>query len=46
MANKLTVTNKKMTALGLKKTERGDYDYIDPSDKNKSIYKPIKKDSK
>jgi hypothetical protein len=46
MSNKLTVTKKKMAALGLKQSERGDYEYIDPSEKNKSKYKPIKKESK
>lgn len=43
MSNKLTVTKKKMASLGLKKNDRGDYEYIDPSEKNKSKYKPIKK---
>jgi hypothetical protein len=43
MSNKLTITSKKMAALGLKKTARGDYDYLDPSEKNKSKYKPIAK---
>lgn len=43
MSNKLTVTKKKMASLGLKKNDMGDYEYIDPSDKNKSKYKPIKK---
>jgi hypothetical protein len=44
MSNKLTVTKRKMASLGLKKTVSGDYDYIDPSDKNKSEYKPVKKE--
>jgi len=43
MSNKLTVTKKKMASLGLKKNDRGDYEYIDSSDKDKSKYKPIKK---
>lgn len=43
MSNKLTVTRKKMASLGLKKNDKGDYEYIDPSDKDKSKYKPIKK---
>ncbi|WP_234121040.1 hypothetical protein [Clostridium hydrogenum] len=43
MSNKLTVTKKKMASLGLKKNDRGDYEYIDSSEKNKSKYKPIKK---
>lgn len=46
MSNKLTVTKKKMATLGIKQTERGDYDYIDSSEKNKSKYKPVKKESK
>lgn len=46
MSNKLTVTKKKMASLGLKKTGNGDFGYTDPSDKNKSQYKPIKKESK
>jgi hypothetical protein len=46
MSNKLTVTKKKMAALGLKQTERGDYDYINPEEKNNSKYKPIKKESR
>lgn len=46
MSNKLTVTKKKMAALGLKKTSSGDYDYIDPEEKNKSEYKTIKKESR
>jgi hypothetical protein len=46
MATKLSVTQKKMAALGIMKTKSGDYDYIDPSEKNRSKYKPIKKESK
>lgn len=45
MANKRKVTKKQMASLGLKKTENGDYDYIDPNDKN-SKYKPVKKVTK
>lgn len=44
MVNKLTVTRKKMASLGLKKNEQGDYEYLDPSEKNKSRYKPIRKE--
>jgi hypothetical protein len=43
MSNKLSVTKKKMASLGLKRTENGDYDYIDTAEKNKSKYKPVKK---
>lgn len=46
MGTKTSVTQKKMASLGLMKNEKGDYDYIDPSDKNKSKYKPIRKESK
>lgn len=46
MSNKLRNTKKRMEALGLKKTKGGDYDYIDPLEKNKSKYKPIKKEPK
>lgn len=46
MSNKLKVTKKKMAAVGLKQTEGGDYEYIDPSEKVKSKYKPVKKESK
>jgi hypothetical protein len=43
MANKHAVTKKQMANLGLTKTPQGDYTYIDPSEKNKSKYKSIKK---
>lgn len=46
MSNKLTVTKKKMAALGLKKTENGDYDYIDPEERNRSKYNPVRKEQK
>ncbi|MEQ8155118.1 MAG: hypothetical protein ABRQ25_09595 [Clostridiaceae bacterium] len=46
MTNKLTNTRKKMASLGLRKDERGEYVAIDPSEKNKSKYKPIRKESK
>ena len=45
MANKRKVTKKQMASLGLKKTENGDYNYIDPNDKD-SKYKPVKNTSK
>lgn len=45
MANKRKVTKKQMASLGLKKTENGDYEYINPDDKN-SKYKPVRKESK
>ncbi len=46
MTNKLTVTKKKMAALGIRKNEGNEYEYINPEDKNKSKYEPIKKDNK
>ncbi|MCD2345872.1 hypothetical protein [Clostridium guangxiense] len=46
MSNKLTTTKKKMASLGLKKNDRGDYDYIDPSEKSKSKYKSVKPKNK
>ena len=46
MSNKLKNSNKQMTSLGIKKNEDGDYEYVDPDDKNKSKYKSIKKLSK
>ncbi|WP_169738164.1 hypothetical protein [Clostridium akagii] len=46
MSNKLKVTKKKMASLGLKKEEGSDYEYIEPSEKNKSKYKPVKKEPK
>ena len=46
MGSKISVTQKKMASLGLMKNEKGDFEYIDPSDKNKSKYKPVKKEPK
>lgn len=45
MSNKRKFTNKQMANLGLKKTNRGDYDYIDPEEKEKSKYRINKKES-
>jgi hypothetical protein len=45
VSNKLKVTRKKMAALGLKRSESEDYDYLDPSEKSKSKYKPVKKET-
>jgi hypothetical protein len=42
MGSKYTVKEKQLTKLGIKKTESGDYEYIDPSEKNKSKYQSIK----
>jgi hypothetical protein len=42
MGSKYTVKTKQLTRLGIRKTETGDYEYIDPSEKNKSKYRPIR----
>jgi hypothetical protein len=46
MGNKLKIKNKQMASLGIRKNEMGDYEYINPEDKNKSKYKPIRKEPK
>jgi hypothetical protein len=46
MSNKLKVKSKQMASLGIRKNEAGDYEYINPEDKNKSKYKPIRKEPK
>ena len=46
MSNKLKVKSKQMACLGIRKNEAGDYEYINPEDKNKSKYKPIRKEPK
>jgi len=46
MSNKLKNTNKQMASLGIRKNEVGDYEYINPDDKNKSKYKTVKKETK
>lgn len=45
MGTKYQNTKKKMAALGLKKTEGGEYTYIDPNDKN-GEFKPVRKRNK
>ncbi|SFD33791.1 hypothetical protein [Clostridium uliginosum] len=42
MSTKYKNTKKKMASLGLKKSENGDYTYIDVNDKN-SEFKPVRK---
>jgi hypothetical protein len=42
MGSKYTVKTKQLTRLGIRKTETGDYEYIDPSEKNKSKYRSIR----
>ena len=46
MANKRKTTKKQMASLGVKKTENGDYEYINPEDKINSKYKDVRKESK
>jgi len=46
MSNKLKTTTKKAASLGIRKNEVGDYEYINPEDKNNSKYKPIRKEPK
>lgn len=43
MTNKHAVTRKQMANLGITKTPQGDYTYIDPTEKDRSKYMPIKK---
>lgn len=43
MSSKLKVTKKQMASLGLKKNDKGDYEYIDPSEKDRSKYNPVRK---
>ncbi|MBM7870153.1 hypothetical protein JOC70_001623 [Clostridium pascui] len=46
MVNKRSFTQKQMASLGIRKNERGDYEYINSEDKNKSKYKEIRKENK
>jgi hypothetical protein len=46
MSNKLITPLKKLTRLGIKKTKTGDYDYLDPNEKNRSKYEPVRKETK
>ncbi len=46
MSSKIKVTNKQMASLGIRKNETGDYEYIDPSEKNRSKYKDVRKTTK
>lgn len=46
MVNKRSFTQKQMASLGIRKNERGDYEYINPEDKNKSKYKEIRQENK
>ena len=43
MVSKYTTKVKQYIRLGIRKTETGDYVYIDPSEKNRYKYDSIKK---
>ncbi len=45
MTTKYKNTKKKMASLGLRKTEEGDYTYIDPNDKT-SEFVPVRNKKK
>jgi hypothetical protein len=40
------LTQKQMAALGIGKTESGDFDYLDPKEKSKSKYEQVDKQKK
>ena len=44
MSNKLKTTSKQMASLGIRKNKDGNYEYINPDEKNSSKYKPVKKE--
>ncbi len=46
MANKLKVKGKDYAKLGIRKNSEGNFEYIDPSEKNKSKYEPIREYNK
>ncbi len=46
MSNKLKTTTKKAASLGIRKNEVGDYEYINPEDRNNSKYKSVRKEPK
>lgn len=43
MTSKLKVKDKQYANLGIRKNLNGDFEYIDPSEKNKSKYQPVRK---
>lgn len=45
MVNKHKVKDKEYAKLGIRKNSNGDFEYINPNDKNKSKYKPVRKES-
>lgn len=46
MSNKNKVKDKQYARLGIRKNINGDFEYIDPSEKNKSKYQPIRKETR
>jgi hypothetical protein len=46
MVNKHKTKGKQYANLGIRKNSNGDFEYIDPSEKNKSKYQPIRKYTK
>lgn len=40
--NKYKIKEKDYARLGIRKNAEGNFEYIDPSEKNKSKYKPVK----
>lgn len=44
MVNKRKVKNKQYEKLGIKKNSNGDFQYIDPEDRDKSKYKSVRKE--
>lgn len=43
MVNKRKTKHKQLVRLGIWKTPEGNFEYIDPSEKSKSRYNPIRK---
>jgi hypothetical protein len=43
MGSKYTVKDKQLRRLGIRKNETGDYEYIDPDEKLRSKYQPVRK---
>lgn len=43
MVNKHKTKDKQYAKLGIRKNSNGDFEYINPEDKNRSKYKEIKK---
>ncbi|AKA68117.1 hypothetical protein [Clostridium scatologenes] len=43
MVNKRKIKSNQYAKLGIRKNSNGDFEYINPEDKNRSKYKEIKK---